>query len=453
MGGLLAARVLSETYAHVRIIDRDFLPETPANRRGVPQDRQLHVLLARGREALEELFPGLTEQLVALGVPLVDLNGQVAWVNNGHPMRRAPSTLLAFGISRPLLEQVVRARVAALPGVTITSGCEVVGLTSTPDSRRITGVHVRERDGGAEQDVSADFVVDTSGRASRMPIWLTELGYAQVPQERVQVAVTYVTQIYRREPHHIAGLSGALTNATPELPRAGIVAALEDNRFAVALSGMLGEVPPTDEAGMAQFARSLAAPHCAEIITSAEPLGEPATMRYPASQRRRYEKLRRFPDGLLVMADAVCSFNPLYGQGMTVAALEALLLRRLILRGRSGLARRFFRQAAKIVDRPWAISVGTDLRFPEVEGRRTLQVRFVNAYIRRLHAVAVGDVVLGGAFLRVINMIDPPTRLLAPNIAMRVLRGPRDRGPQPAGPVMAQPTVPDTGTSQPIARA
>jgi 2-polyprenyl-6-methoxyphenol hydroxylase-like FAD-dependent oxidoreductase len=426
MGGLLAARVLSETYAHVSLIDRDLLPEVADHRRGVPQGRQLHVLLARGREVLEELFPGLTEELVGLGVPLIDLHDHVDWVNNGHPMLKAPSALMAFGISRPLLEHVVRARVAALPGVSLTSGCDVAGLIATPDARRITGVRVRGRhEGAVERDVSADFVVDTSGRGSHTPVWLAELGYERVAQERVDVAITYVTQIYRREPHHLGGLHGALTNPVPGLPRAAVVAAQENDRFAVVLMGMLGEAPPTGQEEMAKFAGTLAGPHAAEIITGAAPIGDPATMRFPASQRRRYERMRRFPDGLLVMADAICSFNPIYGQGMTVAALEALLLRDLIHDGTDGLARRFFRRAARIVDHPWAISVGTDLRFPEIQGRRTLQVRFVNAYLARLYPAATTDPVLGAAFLRVINLIDPPTRLLAPNIALRVLRGPR----------------------------
>jgi 2-polyprenyl-6-methoxyphenol hydroxylase-like FAD-dependent oxidoreductase len=426
MGGLLAARVLSETYAHVSLIDRDLLPEVADPRRGVPQGRQLHVLLARGREVLEELFPGLTEELIGLGVPLIDLHGDIDWVNNGHPMLKAPSSLMAFGISRPLLEHVVRERVAALPGVSLTSGCDVAGLIATPDARRIIGVRVRGRhEGAVERDVSADFVVDTSGRGSHTPVWLAELGYERVAQERVDVAVTYVTQLYHREPHHLGGLHGALSGPTPELPHAAVVAAQENNRFAVVLSGMLGEVPPTDQEGMAKFAGTLAGPHAAEIITGAVPIGDPATMKFPASQRRRYEKMRRFPDGLLVMADAICSFNPIYGQGMTVAALEALLLRGLIREGTDGLARRFFSRAARIVDDPWAISVGTDLQFPEIQGRRTLQIRFVNAYLARLYPAATTDPVLGAAFLRVINLIDPPARLLAPNIVLRVLRGPR----------------------------
>lgn len=440
MGGLLAARALSETFAEVVLVDRDVLPQTAASRRGVPQDRQLHVLLARGREALDELFPGLTDELIALGVPLVDLHGQVDWVNDGHLMLKSPSTMHAFGIGRPLLENVVRARVLALPGVALIAGCEVTGLLTSPDRRRVTGVSVQERgEGTAPRDLRADFVIDTSGRGSRMPVWLEQLGYPVVSQERVHVGVTYVTRMYHREPGQIGGLLGVVTNAMPGLPRSGVVAAQEGDRFAVALCGMLDEVPPSDDAGMATFAGKLPAPQFAEVVAGSVPTSEPVTMRFPASQRRHYEKLRRFPDGLLVMGDAMCSFNPVYGQGMTVAALQALLLRRVIADGnRNGnasgegnrthaIAHRFFKGAAKLIDAPWSISVGSDLRFPAVEGKRTPRVRLVNAYVSRLHAAATADPVLGEAFIRVINLIDPPTRLLAPRIVRRVLGGARPK--------------------------
>ncbi|MDT0530911.1 FAD-dependent monooxygenase [Micromonospora sp. DSM 115977] len=422
MGGLLTACALTEAYERVTLVDRDLLPEQAESRRGVPQGRQLHVLLTRGRQAFEELLPGISAELSARGVPTVDLHEQVHWYNNGHRMRRAPSPLFALGVSRPLLEQVVRERVAALPGVRIVAGCEVEGLTTTLDRGRVTGVRLRPRDGDPTT-VAADLVVDAGGRGTRSPVWLAELGYRPAPEERVKVGVTYLTRTYRREPHHLEGLLGALTNAVPGQPRGGIVAVQEQGRFAVALSGMLGEEPPADDEGMTAFAETLAAPQIADLLRTARPESPPATMKFPASVRRRYERLRRFPAGYLVVADAVCSFNPVYGQGMTVAALEALLLRRLLRRPSDRLARRFFRGAARLIDGPWSIAVGTDLRFPEVPGRRSPRVRLVNAYVGRLHAAATRDPALGAAFLRVVNLVDPPTRLLSPPVLLRVLRG------------------------------
>lgn len=424
IGGLLAARALSETYDQVTVIDRDLLPEDPTSRRGVPQGRQLHVLLARGRDLLEELLPGLSDEIVALGGAHVDLHGDVHWYNDGHRMRRAPSTMIAFGMSRPLLEHAVRSRVAALPGVTLLPATEVVGLTATADSGRVTGVRVRPRtDDATESTINADLVVDTGGRGSRSPVWLGQLGYEPAPEQLVRVDVTYVTRRYERRPEHLEGLLGTLSNASPLLPRAGIAAIQENDRFAVVMSGMLGEEPPMDDEGMIGYAESLSAPQIGALVRSAVPAGPPVRMRFPASQRRRYERLRRFPDGYLVMGDALCSFNPIYGQGITVAALEAVLLRRLLAGDTRDLARRFFRGAAKVIDGPWSISVGTDLRFPAVVGPRTPMVRFVNAYLGRVHAAGSADPVVAAAFLRVLNLIDPPTRLMAPSIMLRVLRG------------------------------
>jgi 2-polyprenyl-6-methoxyphenol hydroxylase-like FAD-dependent oxidoreductase len=334
------------------------------------------VLLARGLRAMDELFPGLSQELKGLGVPMVDLHEQVHWYNDGHLMARAPSPLIGAGMSRPLLEHVVRGRVLALPGVQLIAG-DVLGLTATGDRSRVTGVRVLA--GQQETAIAAELVVDAGGRASRTPIWLEELGYERAAEERVRVDVTYVTRVYQREQRHLPGLLGALTNAVPGAPRAAIAAMQEDGRVAIALSGMLGEEPPTDHDGLVSFAGSFAAPEFHDIVSTAQPLTEPALMRFPESVRRRYERLRRFPRGFLVTADALCSFNPIYGQGMTVASMEALLLRDLVADAGDDLARRFFRASARVIEAPWSIAVGTDLRFREVSGRRTAKVRFVNA--------------------------------------------------------------------------
>ncbi|MDI1461300.1 FAD-dependent monooxygenase [Catellatospora sp. KI3] len=423
MGGLLTARALSDSYPRILLVDRDDLPAEPAPRRGVPQGRQLHVMLARGRHALEELFPGLSQELTDSAVPLVDLHGRMSWFNDGYPMALRPSTeLVAAGVSRPLLEHAVRARVAELPGVEFASGTEVLGLTATADRGRVTGVRLRDRD-GAERTVAADLVVDSAGRASRTPLWLGELGYAPPEEERVQVDVTYVTRVYRHEPHHLDGLLGTLGNAVPGAPRAGLALVQENGLIAIGFSGMHGEQPPVDDDEMLTFAQTLTAPGIAEIVRSGAAVTDGVRMRFPASVRRRYERLRRFPAGYLVVADAMCSFNPIYGQGMTVAALEALLLRRLLAEGEPELSRRFFRGSSAVIDGPWSIAVGTDLRFPEVEGPRSLRVRFVNAYVHRLHIAATADPELGAAFLRVLNLLEPPTALLRPGTVLRVLRG------------------------------
>jgi 2-polyprenyl-6-methoxyphenol hydroxylase-like FAD-dependent oxidoreductase len=396
MAGLAAARVLADAYQRVAVLERDALPAAAAHRKGVPQSRHAHGLLAAGRVALEELFPGLTDELVANGALSGDLQAESRWYNRGLRLSQGASDLRAVAVSRPLLEGCVRERVRALPNVRVVDRCDAAGLVATPDGRRVRGVRVlRRADGSAEEELEADLVVDATGRGSRSPVWLEELGYPQPTEHEVRIGVAYASRVYRRRHDHANGDRAVVVAATVERPRGGVMLAMEGDRWMVTLNGYLGQRPPTDPDGFVAFAAGLPAPDIFEVICDAEPLGEVLPARYPASLRRRYERLGRFPDGYLVTGDAVCAFNPIYGQGMSVAALEALALGECLRASPTDLARRFFAEVARIVDIPWGIAVGADLRFPGIEGPRTAKVRFVNAYLARFHLAAATDPVLG----------------------------------------------------------
>jgi 2-polyprenyl-6-methoxyphenol hydroxylase-like FAD-dependent oxidoreductase len=427
MGGLAAARVLADAYGRVTVVDRDLLPAPGVQRRGVPQGRHAHGLLARGREVLEELFPGLTEELVARGALYGDVQLHGRWYNEGVRLCQAPSGLHSLAVSRPLLEGQVRQRLAAFPNVGILDGCDVAGLVATPDRRRVTGVRMLRRGaGGPDQVLEADLVVDATGRGSRSPAWLAALGYEPPEQEAVRPQIAYASAVYRRRPaEHLGGDRVVIVAATHATRHGAAMLAMEDDRWIVTLFGYMGDRPPTEPAEFADWATTLAAPDVHEVISSTELLQAPVPARFPASVRLRYERLDRFPEGYTVTGDAVCSFNPVFGQGMTVSALEALTLRDCLRDGPGQLGQRFFRSAAKLVDIPWSIAVGADLRFPEVEGPRTPKVRMVNAYLARLHVAAGSDPVLGRAFLRVANLIDSPEHLMSPELAFRVMRGTR----------------------------
>jgi 2-polyprenyl-6-methoxyphenol hydroxylase-like FAD-dependent oxidoreductase len=427
MGGLAAARVLADAYGRVTVVDRDVLPAPGVQRRGVPQGRHAHGLLARGREVLEELFPGLTGELVARGALYGDVQLHGRWYNEGVRLRQAPSGLNSLGVSRPLLEGQVRRRLAAFPNVSIVHGCDVAGLVASPDRRRVTGVRtLRGKTGGPEQVLDADLVVDATGRGSRSPAWLAALGYEPPLQEAVRPQIAYASAVYRRRPaEHLGGDRVVIVAATHATRHGAAMLAMEGDRWIVTLFGYMGERPPTEPGQFVDWATTLAAPDVHEVISGAELLEAPVAARFPASVRLRYERLDRFPEGYAVTGDAVCSFNPVFGQGMTVSVLEALALRDCLRDGAGRLGQRFFRSAAKLVDVPWGIAVGADLRFPEVEGSRTPKVRMVNAYLARLHVAAGRDPVLGRAFLRVVNLIDPPEHLMSPELAFRVMRGTR----------------------------
>jgi 2-polyprenyl-6-methoxyphenol hydroxylase-like FAD-dependent oxidoreductase len=342
---------------------------------------------------------------------------------SGHRLRQARTGLVVLCASRPVLEGHVRARVRAIPNLRFLDRCDILGLAATPDGRRVTGVRVlRRADGSAAQLLGADLVVDATGRGARTPMWLEALGYPRPRQEQVRIGLGYASRTYRLPADALAGDLAVLQAATPGHPRTGGLQRLEGDRWMLTLGGILGDHPPTDPDGFLEFARSLRFPDIYETVRDAEPLDDPVSFRFPASVRHRYERLGRFPDGLLVVGDAVASFNPVYGQGMSVAALEALTLRRHLERGTRPQPRRFFADLARVVDVPWEIAAGGDLVFPEVQGRRTPKGRLLNAYITRLHAAAARDASLADAFVRVAGLVAPPQTLLHPRVAVRVVR-------------------------------
>ncbi|MFD9128889.1 NAD(P)/FAD-dependent oxidoreductase [Kitasatospora sp. NPDC059571] len=437
IGGLLAARVLSESFARVTVVDRDALPDGGGPRRGVPQSLHAHGMLSKGFEVLQDLFPGLRADLVARGALVRDVQADVNWFNDGRLLHRAPSGIPCLMVGRPELERYLRTRVAALPGVEIQQRTEVVEPVADPTGRRVTGVRLL-RVNAEPEVITADLVVDATGRSNRGATWLRTLGYEPAPEERVDSGLVYVSREYRRRPGDLDA-DAIVIGASATAPRGGVALSGEDDRWLVTLFGMNGDLPPVDHAGYHRFAQRLPVPDLHRLLERLEPLTEPRLMRTPVSIRRRYERLDRFPAGYLVLGDALCQFNPTYGQGMTVAACEAAALRRCLAeRSDDTLAARFFRRAATITDVAWDMSVGGDLRFPFVRGRRTPRVRLLNRYVARIHRAAQSDPEVGRTFLAVANLQEPPQRLMAPAVLSRVLR-PR---PAPAPGTPARPAPP-----------
>jgi 2-polyprenyl-6-methoxyphenol hydroxylase-like FAD-dependent oxidoreductase len=428
MGGLLAARALADHYGEVTVVERDVLPDTYEPRKGVPQGRHTHGLLARGREVLEQLFPGFTEEMVAQGATTGDIVDKVLWFNHGFYLCNAPSKMLGLAISRPMLEGSVRRRVLQLPNVRLRERCNVLEPAFDRSQGRVSGVRVQSRGGSdGTQMMNADLVVDASGRGSSSPAWLDALGYPKPREEQIKINLGYATRQYRRLPEHLRGMRGAIIAACPPDWRFGAILAQEGDRWIVTLGGYLGDQAPTDDNGFVAFARSLQKPEIFDVIRVAEPLCPLMPYQFSANLRRRYEELSRFPAGFLVFGDALCSFNPVYGQGMTVACVESLALRECLAAGTQEIAGRFFRAASQLIDIPWQIAVGSDLQHPRVEGKRTTQVRFINWYIAKLYRAAQDDAVLASRFLEVANLMRQPTALLDPQIAFRVWR--RNRVP------------------------
>jgi 2-polyprenyl-6-methoxyphenol hydroxylase-like FAD-dependent oxidoreductase len=424
LAGLLAARVLSETYQHVTIVDRDEMPVEPVHRKGVPQSRYTHGLLARGFEIFEELLPGLGVDLLEPGALVQDLQRDVIWYNDGHLVKRAPSDLTVLLVSRPTLEAYVRRRVSVLPRVTIRAETEATGLRE--ENGRITGVHISGPEGTAT--LSAALVVDASGRSNRGPAWLKELGYPDIPEDVVRANLVYVSREYRRVPG-AQPFTGIIHSHYPDNPVGSGTVATDGRRWLVTMLGMNDDVPPTEPGAFEQFARRLAGTELYDLVTTAEPITDTHRFRIGPSVRRRYERVARLPEGFIALGDSLCCFNPAYGQGMTTAAMSARWLRECLSSGADGLTRRYFTGVRRIIDVPWDITVGNDLRFPEVPGPRTPRLRILNAYLARLHRASTVDTRVGATFLKVANFLIPPQSLITPRMLWRVWRGQRGVAP------------------------
>lgn len=427
MSGLLAARVLSDCYRTVTVVERDVLPTEIAQRRGVPQGRHVHALWPRGSQILDELFPGFMTELVGDGcVVWDDGDFSKAYLSlGGHQFVRSgimgnfqPSDCTYYP-SRPFLEDHVRRRVSAIPNVTLMEGHDVVELTSNAGRTRVTGAVVTAHNGGDERDLAADLVVDATGRGSRTPAFLDRLGYDRPVEQEVVMRLAYASQLLRIPPGIYNGLI-SLVGPVPGRPTGMALFTYENDTWMLTVIGLAGREPPADLAGMLTFIEDCTPPPVLSALRHAEPLGEVTRYRTPSSRWRRYDKMRRFPAGLLVFGDAICSFNPIYGQGMTVAALQAMALKRCLSSGAEGLSTRYFRAAAKPIGVAWQLAVGGDLNLPEVPGPRPLSVRLTNRYVDRVQAAAEIDTVVAANFLRVAGFAKAPASLMYPSVMLRV---------------------------------
>lgn len=427
MAGLLAARILSDHFDRVTLIERDCFPEGAENRKGVPQGRHAHGLLAKGREIISRLFPDLIPAMTAGGASLLDIAADARWYHFGGFKVRFQSGFIGPFMSRPFLEWHVRQRVLALKNLSYIDECDVIALVATGDNSRITGVRITPRaEDAGPATLTADLVVDATGRGSQSPRWLEMLGYGRPEEEIIKVNAGYTSRIYKRRPGDLRDAKAVFILPTPPgEKRMGALFPIEGNRWLVSLGGWLGDHAPADEQGYLEFARSLPAPDIYNVIKQAEPLTDFAIHKFPGNLRRRYEKMAHFPEGYVVTGDAMCSFNPIYGQGMTVSALEAEALDTCLKERRGDLRdlpRRFFKRAAKVVDVAWLLAAGEDFRYPEAEGVRPPGVNLINWYISKVHRLVTRDPEIYRAFLKVMNMTHPPTLMFDPRMVLRVIK-------------------------------
>ena len=428
LAGLLAARVLADHFEEVTLIERDAYPDTTEARKGIPQANHVHGLLARGREILEELFPGVQEEMIAAGAPVVDIANEIAWFTPAGWGVRFPSDIMVLAFTRPLLDLHVRRRLAEHPRVQILDNTDVLRLMPGAEANQLAGVLICPRasdnDRRIAKELRADLVVDTTGRASRAPQWLENLGYEPPEEIVIDARLGYASRLYSIPENFDGGWQCAYVQAAPpHQKRGGILFKVEGNRWLVTLIGRAGEMPPGDEPGFLEFARSLRVSTIYDAIRSAEPITPIKTHRATQNRLRRYERAKQLPENFLLLGDSVCAFNPVYGQGMTTAALGAMTLRQCLReQNLNGLSRRFQKRLAKVIAAPWMLAIGEDYRYPETEGGSpSLMTRFMHRYMDRVVQLATHSVAVRTVLLRAFNMLVPPTALFQPRVLLRVL--------------------------------
>ncbi|KGN32148.1 hydroxylase [Knoellia sinensis KCTC 19936] len=425
MSGLLAARVLADAYDRVTVVERDVLPVGAEHRRGVPQDRHPHLLLPGGARVMDDLLPGLLDDLAAAGSAVLtedyskfhfDLNGRVV-AKTGPPKQP-----LTFHLqTRPFLEARVRQRVRELPNVTMRDGHVVLDLAAT-NGGRVTGAQVAPRAGGDGEVIAADLVVDATGRAGRTPAFLTRHGFDKPSEDRIAARVTYQAQLLHWPIDTIPEVLFGV-DATVERPIAINIIPQENDTAMFWLYGMVGREPPTTLDAMIEWVADLCPPHVMAALRNATPIGPTSQHRIPVAVWRRFDHMKTFPEGLVVIGDAICVFNPTYGQGMTVAALQARSLQACLTHGDTDLARRFFRASAKPISLAWSFAAAGDLAYPEAEGKRTVQFRIGNRLNNLVIAAATTDVEVYAKVMKVSSFVEPPSAFLAPTYLARLLRG------------------------------
>lgn len=421
IAGLTTARVLADRFGRVVLLDRDRLEEAATVRRGVPQGAHGHVLLVAGQQTLGALFPGLVPELVEAGAVPFDPGLDLSLYRYGAIWPRTASGIQLVTFSRPLLDATLLRRVRALPNVEIRDGVAVAGLLGTAD--QVTGVRL---DGG--EVINSELVVDCSGRGNRSDRWLGELDFPAPRAQEVKVGVGYATQLLRRGPDDLDSAAVFVLPSAPREKRAGLILPIEGDRWLISMGGWHGDFPAGDEAAFREHARSLPHPAMAALLRRCEPVSDILTHRFPSSRRRHFEELDQVPGGFVSLGDSICSFNPIYGQGMTCAAMEAVALGELLDRHGTagvGLSRDFYREAARIIATPWRFAAGGDFAYPETQGSRPRGIRLLNTYSRQIQLAAQVDAEVRRTFTAVQHLITPPDVLRKPRMVWRVVRSAR----------------------------
>jgi len=424
MGGLTAAAALAGHFERVLVLERDPLPADPVDRPGIPQGKHVHALLAGGQRALGDLFAGFESALVRAGAVPLRMGLDIRTERPGYdPFPQRDLGVGGFAMSRPLLERLVRERVSALAGVELRTRCPVAALVAGAGDAAVTGVRC-----GDGEMLDADLVVDASGRGTLTLDLLAATGRAAPETTTIGVDLRYASAVFEIPDGAPTDWKGVFhMPLMPRTSRGALLLPLEGGRWIVTLAGRHQEVPPGDGDGFMAFAAGLRVPTIHRAIEGAKRLGEIARFGFPESVWRHYERMDAFPRGLLAVGDALCRFNPVYGQGMSVAALEALALRDLLSAGAGAadpladLSRPFFAAAAAAIETPWFGAAVPDFIHPLTRGERPADFEASLRFGMRLIRLAARDPDVHRLTAEVSNLLKPRSAYRDPALIERLV--------------------------------
>ena len=351
--------------------------------------------------------------------------GNTRWHHFGGYSYECELGMRGITLSRTFMEYEVRKAVIAIENIQLMAETRVDSLVMNTDNNAVVGVHVTHRSKDNEQQtINADLVVDVSGRGSPMPKWLMSIGYDAPREEHVKINVGYATRTYTRTGKYLDDPKVFMLQPTPpHQTRGTFMFPIEGDRWIVTAGGYVGDYPLDDPDEFMEFVRTVPTQDIYNIISKEQPLSDVVTHRFPSSRRRHYQSLQRFPDNLVVIGDAVASFNPIYGQGMSSAALQVNAMTDYLKQHSGAIPwKSFFQQTAKIIDLPWQVAVGEDFRYPQTEGKKPIGTDIINAYVAKVHRATHHDPIVFKQFVDVLNLVAHPMSLMKPNIIWRVLQ-------------------------------
>jgi 2-polyprenyl-6-methoxyphenol hydroxylase-like FAD-dependent oxidoreductase len=424
LGGVSAARVLSDYFDEVMILDRDELTVDTIARPGVPQAKHPHLLLGGGLKALENLFPGFGNELMEAGAEPIDPGFDSLYEFPGRDV--CPKVKLnwsTYSMTRPLIEHILRRQVERLGNIKVRGGCRVLNIVGESNVHAATGIQCQMVDGSRET-LKSDLIVDASGNGSLTLEFLKSTGRRPPVETNLGVNIRYASALFERSPI----LNGYKTVSS--LPsergqtRGGLIVPAENSTNQVVLSGRGKDIPPTDGDEFLSYARQLSTLTIYNAIKNAKRLTDITPFSFPESRWRHFAQIPDFPRGVLPIGDAICRFNPVYGQGMTVASQEANLLSDLLqtLDGHSlaTLAPTFLSKAETLIADPWAMSAIPDLIYPQTIGERPPDFEDRLNFQSALDRLAVRDVNIYKLLVEIRHLLKPLTLLDDPSLVMRV---------------------------------